>query len=85
MQKNNVKINSRYNNIGAVLKSEVHIPYRELKTFKLPKSCESCPCGFMDYGCGRNVPFADEDYEKRPSTCKLKQITIEDIMKIIKK
>lgn len=85
MKKSDVEINRGYDNNGAFLKIEVHVPYSELETFKLPKSCASCPCGFIDYRCGRNVPFTDEDNEKRPITCKLEQIFIEDIMKIINK
>lgn len=80
----NIKANIGYDNIGVFFKLEAHIPFSELKTFKFPEKCTSCPCGFMKYGCGRNSPFVDDDYEKRPETCKLEQITIEDILKMIK-
>lgn len=83
MQENNININNGYDSNGAFLKLEVHVPYSELKTFKLPKSCSNCPVGFMDHGCGRNIPFVDEDSKKRPVTCKLEPIFIEDIMKMI--
>lgn len=83
MQENDINIISGYDDNGAFLKLEVHIPYSDLKTFKLPKSCTSCPVGFMDHGCGRNVPFKDDDAIKRTITCKLEQISIEEIMKII--
>ena len=85
MQENDINIISGYDDNGAFLKLEVHIPYSYLKTFKLPKSCTSCPVGFMDHGCGRNVPFENEDSTKRPVTCKLEQIFIEDIIKMISK
>lgn len=83
MNENDINIISGYDDNGAYLKVEVHIPYSDFKTFELPKSCISCPVGFMDHGCGRNVPFEDEDFTKRPVTCKLEQISIEEIMKII--
>ena len=83
MQKEDININCGYDNNGAFLKFDVHIPYSELKTFNLPKSCTCCPCGYMKYGCGRNYPFEDEDYDRRPSMCKLDLISVEDIIKII--
>lgn len=83
MQKKDININYGYDNNGAFLKFEAHIPYKDLKTFTFPKSCASCPCGYMDYRCGRNIPFADEDYENRPVTCKLEQISIEDIVNVV--
>lgn len=85
MQENDININSGYDSNGAFLKLEIHIPYSDLKTFKLPKSCISCPVGFMDHGCGRNVPFESEDSTKRPVTCKLEAVLIEDVMKMISK
>lgn len=83
MQENNINVSSGYDINGVFLKLEVHIPYSDFKTFKLPKSCTSCPVGFMDHGCGRNIPFEDEDSTKRPVTCKLEQIFIKDIIKLI--
>lgn len=83
MQKSDINVRSGYDNNGAFLKLEVHIPYSDLKTFRFPKSCTKCPVGFMDHGCGRNVPFEDEDFTKRPATCKLEQIFIADIIKTI--
>lgn len=83
MQENDINISRGYDSNGSFLKLELHIPYSDLKTFKFPKSCINCPVGFMDCGCGRNVPFMDEDCTKRPSTCKLEQIFIEDIIKMI--
>lgn len=85
MQENDININSGYDSNGAFLKLEMHIPYSDLKTFKLPKSCISCPVGFMVHGCGRNVPFESEDSTKRPVTCKLEAVLIEDVMKMISK
>lgn len=78
-----IKTDIGYDNSGAFLKLEAHIPFSELKTFKLPNKCTGCPCGFMKYGCGRNSPFRGEDYDKRPETCKLEQITVKDILKMI--
>lgn len=79
----NIKTDIGYDNSGAFFTLKIHIPFSELKTFKLPNRCMSCPCGFMKYGCGRNSPYTDEDYEKRPVTCKLQQVTIEDIFKMV--
>lgn len=83
MEIRDVKTECEYDNNGVFLKVEIHIPYSDLKTFKLPKSCTNCSCGYMYYGCGRNVPFETDDYVKRPSTCKLELISIEDIIKKI--
>ena len=84
MQELDINVDCGYDNKGAFLKLEVRIPYSSLKTFKLPESCIRCPCAFMDYGCGRNAPFLDEDYIRRPTTCKLKQVSIEEIVRKIK-
>ena len=61
-----------YNSTGPKMVREVQLRYEDLTVFEFPKCCTSCPVGFMKYGCGRNVPFKDEDYERRPDTCKLK-------------
>ncbi len=83
MEKDNTCIEYGYDDDGAFLKLEVHIPYAELKTFKLPRSCTSCPCGYMSHKCGRNFRLADRDYQQRSSTCKLRQLSIEEIIKMI--
>lgn len=76
-----IKKNVEYNRIGHKMTIEVQLKYEDLKTFTLPECCVKCPVGFMQYaGCGRNVPFADEDYKTRPNTCKLKKIEISDLL-----
>lgn len=74
-----------YDNEGAYLKLEVRLPFSSLKTFEFPRCCSSCPVGYMDHHCGRNVPFKDEDYEKRPDTCKLELVTIQDYLNDIRR
>jgi len=63
---------------------EIELPYESYIVLEYPTSCSSCPVGFMNSGeCGRNAPFTDEDYKQRPSTCKLKRITPEEIQQMI--
>lgn len=61
-----------YNDIGPKMVREVQLRYEDLTVFEFPKCCTSCPSGFMKHGCGRNIPFTEEDYKRRPTTCKLK-------------
>lgn len=70
----------KYTNTGQKLSIEVELPYKSFECFTLPENCLHCPNGYM-HGCGRNSPFKPEDYEKRPDTCKLKLVNIEELIK----
>lgn len=61
-----------YDDIGPIQTTVTQLRYEDLVVFEFPPCCAGCPVGFMQHGCGRNVPFKDEDYRQRPSTCKLK-------------
>lgn len=67
-----------FDNTGQKLTLSINIPYSDEKCIKAPDSCLKCPNGYSRYmkDCGRNVPFIAEDYEHRPSTCKLEQIDV---------
>lgn len=67
-----------FDNTGQKLTLTINIPYSDGKCIKAPESCSKCPNGYSRYmkDCGRNVPFTAEDYEQRPSTCKLEQIDV---------
>ena len=56
-------------------------PYDEFTVFEMPVSCSKCPVGFHK-DCGRNIPFNNEDYIKRPVTCKLKKVDLGDIKRV---
>ncbi len=78
----NVNFNTYYKS-GAVMDIKIEIPYSDLKCFKLPKSCGNCPVGYMECGCGRNVPFTSIDYEKRPESCKLHELSFDELVEIL--
>lgn len=48
------------------------IPLKFHYTHVMPKSCADCPVGYMQFQCGRNIPFEESDYKTRPDTCKLR-------------
>lgn len=76
-----IKKNAEYNRIGQKITVEIQFKYSDLKVFEFPESCTKCPVGFMQNSiCGRNVPFAEEDYKKRPKTCKLKKIDLKELI-----
>ena len=67
-----IEKNVVFNEIGQELTMNVQLTYDKLEVFEFPASCDRCPCGFSVHNdCGRNVPFKEEDYQKRPATCKL--------------
>ena len=65
------EITRKFNDIGEVI--TIQLKYEDLEVYQLPKSCYSCPVGFMKYGCGREVPLTSNG---RPKTCKLTEIDI---------
>lgn len=69
------------NSIGPKITLEIQMCYEDFETLKLPDNCTKCSVGYMKNGCGRNVPFKEEDYVKRPKSCKLKEVTFEEIIK----
>ena len=76
-----IEKNVVFNEAGQKLTMNVQLTYDKLEVFEFPASCDRCPCGFSVHNdCGRNVPFKEEDYQKRPATCKLKQITLADLI-----
>lgn len=76
-----IEKNVVFNEVGQKLTMNVQLTYDKLEVFEFPASCDRCPCGFSVHNdCGRNVPFKEEDYQKRPATCKLKQITLTDLI-----
>lgn len=66
---------------GQKLNIEVTIPYSDFKCIELPEHCGICPVAYSCSGkCGRNVPFLPEDNKRRPDSCKLKLIDINEII-----
>jgi hypothetical protein len=71
---NDVLVNGKleYTNSGQKLTISITVPYESHQCMTSPGSCASCPCGYQQGNCGRNIPFEDEDYKNRPDKCKLK-------------
>lgn len=67
------EIKREFNDIGEKITIQIQLKYEDLEVCKFPKSCSSCPVGFMKYGCGREVPLS---YNGRPKTCRLKEVDI---------
>lgn len=65
------EITRKFNDIGEVI--TIQLKYEDLEVYQLPKSCYSCPVGFMKYDCGREIPLTSNG---RPKTCKLEEIDI---------
>lgn len=74
---------SNFTEAGPELNINIKLAWNELKTFCMPESCALCPIGFQEFDCGRNTPFNDEDYNSRPSTCRLKLMNSNDIAECI--
>ena len=70
-------IKVEYNDIGQ--KITIQTKYKDLEVFRFPKSCTNCPAGFMEYNCGRNCPMTKNDHLRRPDTCKLKLINLNQL------
>lgn len=76
----------KYSKDGAEIFIRCKLDYEHLKCFEFPESCSGCPVGFSTHNkCGRNVPWKPEDYHKRPDTCKLKKVTMKDILRELNK
>jgi hypothetical protein len=69
-----VKGKINYTDEGQKLTISITVPYSSHQCIKNTDSCASCPCGYQQDNCGRNVPFEDIDYKKRPDKCELKEI-----------
>lgn len=77
----NIKKHVDYNEIGQKITIEVQLDYNDLEVVKFPDSCARCPIGFSsNTDCGRNVPFSNEDYISRPKTCKLRKISLRNLL-----
>ena len=67
------EIKREFNNIGEKITITAQLKYEDLEVYELPESCYQCPVGFMNHGCGREIPLTPKG---RPSTCKLKKVSI---------
>lgn len=79
-------IDKTYTDYGPALgiSFNITLPYDEFTVFEMPVSCLKCPVGFQkDVKCGRNVPFKEEDYTRRPETCKLKESNNEELKRLM--
>ena len=73
----------KFNEIGQEMVIKAQLKYEDLRVFELPACCSKCPVSFSTKAkCGRNIPFKEEDYERRPKTCKLEKITLADLITI---
>lgn len=63
------------------LNLELILPYKDGQCVVLPQCCSKCPFGFQKEGCGRAIPFNEDSYIKRPASCYLEQVTIEEILR----
>lgn len=61
----------------------IQTKYDDMEVVVLPESCYECPVGYMSKDCGRNVPWTDEDLQRRPDTCKLKQVDLNKLFKYV--
>lgn len=69
------EIKREFNNIGEKITITAQLKYEDLEVYELPESCHQCPVGFMSHGCGREIPLTPKG-KGRPSTCKLKKVSI---------
>lgn len=77
-----MKINKNvsYNDIGQSVTITIQTNYDDLQVIEFPESCYSCPVGFQNDKCGRNYPYKPEDSRKRPDTCKLQKVNLDDLL-----
>lgn len=67
------EIKRKFNDTGEEMTITIQLKYDDMEVFEFPESCYHCPVGFMNRGCGREVPLT---YNGRPATCKLKKVSI---------
>ena len=67
------EINKKFNDIGETMTIIIQLKYDDMEVFEFPESCYHCPVGFMGHDCGREIPLTPKG---RPSTCKLKKVSI---------
>lgn len=79
----NVTKTVRYNDTGQVVTIQLQCRYEDLEVVEYPESCVKCPVGFQNKNCGRNFPFALEDYERRPATCRLRKVEFDGKNKLL--
>lgn len=80
-----VSTSCRFNDIGQEVTITIQTKYADLEVIKLPENCYRCPTGFCTHhegreDCGRNISWTDEDGQRRPDTCKLKQLDLAEIL-----
>ena len=72
-----IQTTDSYNEIGPQFTITVQLDYEDLRCFKYPDSCISCPAGFSETGkCGKNTSLRSSDSTKRPKNCKLRRIDV---------
>lgn len=70
-----------FNKIGPELTLSIQLKYEDLEVFEYPESCTKCVIGFSSKAdCGRNVPFQQSDWVQRPKTCKLRKVSLLDLI-----
>lgn len=72
-----------HNDLGQLVTTQLQCYYKDLEVLEYPESCVKCPIGFQDKNCGRNIPFASEDYKRRPDTCKLRKIKLDETSEVL--
>lgn len=59
----------------------IQTKYDDMEVVVFPENCYKCPVGYHHGSeCGRNVPWTDVDAQRRPDTCKLKQIDLSKLL-----
>lgn len=59
----------------------IQTKYDDMEVVVFPENCYKCPVGYHHGSeCGRNVPWTDVDAQRRPDTCKLKQIDLNKLL-----
>lgn len=69
------EVKREFNSVGELITITVQLKYEDMEVSQYPESCYECPFGFMQHGCGREVPLSSDG---RPKTCKLKQVNIKE-------
>lgn len=77
-----VSMRTQYNDTGQQVTVVIQTKYSDFQVLRLPENCYRCPVGFScnDQGCGRNVPWTEEDTKHKPDTCKLEQIDLGELL-----
>lgn len=79
-----IKSNVGFNKTGSFFSLHVSIPYDKMQCIKVPDSCYNCPVGYHSETCGKYVPFRAIDSHTRSDNCILKQISLDQLLGVIK-